>query len=100
MINRIGPVVNQLGGTRIDHKAGLTVRQIHLKNIMLFISMKHLHLPPLQNHMSFNYQYKMLTKNPYGQSNFTVNPVSTINLRTVAQKAETKTYIFMDGAAY
>ena len=46
-----------------------------------FISVKHPILPPLQNHTSFNYLYKMskkMTKNPCIQSDFTVNLVLTL----------------------
>ena len=46
-----------------------------------FISVKHPILPPLQNHTSFNYLYKMskkMTKNPCSQSDFTVNLVLTL----------------------
>ena len=41
------------------------------------MSTKHSDLPPLKNHASFKYQYKMSTKNQYGQSDILVYPEST-----------------------
>ena len=67
--------------TQVDHKVGFTIRRIRLKKSFI-LSIKHPHLPPLKNQGSFNYQYKTfkkLTKTPYGQSDFIVNPVSTMN---------------------
>ena len=58
---------------------GLTGRWIHLKKTIIF-KHKTYTLTPFVNHASFNYQYKTskkLTKNPYSQSDFTVNVVST-----------------------